>query len=122
MTLKNLWDKTGSWLRTGKLAKLIAGQWNTHSSQSDRAVGLVTRIAGEVLAEEPPASETVEGVFATLAPEQRARLGDELSRRISASVSQRIGSNDGTRIAVATFLINMAGEPLSAEGDFTPWQ
>jgi len=102
----------------GKLAKLAAGQWDTHSSHSESAAGLVGRIASQILPEPPQHSETVEGIFNSLSAEGRDRLGNEVARRVSAVVEQR------TEIAlpISTFLVNMAGERLGTNGDLTPWQ
>ena len=101
----------------GKLAKLIAGQWNTHSSQSDRAVGLVAQIARDLLPP-PPESETVEGLFAGLGAADQKRLGDELARQIACAVAKRM--NNGTDVAAC--LVNMTGEIIGSEGDLSPWQ
>jgi len=102
----------------GKLAKLIQGDWDTHSSRSRQAVELVSEIAAEVLSEAVPPSETVEGVFTSLDAKQRTHLGDEIARRIQAAVETRIDC----AMPVGVLLIDMAGDCLGTSGDFTPWQ
>ncbi len=102
----------------GKLAKLIGGHWDTHSSRSERAVGFVRRIAHDVLPESPVQNETVEGVFASLSAPQRRRLGDEVARQVRRIVEKRVDFV----MPLATFLINMAGDCLGTSGDFTPWE
>ncbi len=102
----------------GKLAKLIAGDWDTHSSRSTQAVGLVAQIAREIGHEPSSDSETVEGLFQSLASDQRTRLGNEVASRIGQAVSRRIEA----AMPVTLFLVNMAGECLGTDGDLTPWQ
>jgi cobalt-precorrin-5B (C1)-methyltransferase len=102
----------------GKLAKLAAGQWDTHSARSESATGIVARIAAEILPQLPEHSETVEGIFNSLSAGQQDCLGGEVARRVSAAVQQRIRSD----LPISTFLVNMAGERLGTNGDLTPWQ
>ncbi|KKK94869.1 hypothetical protein LCGC14_2678520, partial [marine sediment metagenome] len=117
----------------GKLAKLIRGDWDTHSSRSAQAVDLVAEMAAEVLPSSAVASEalprealprenlpseTVEGLFGSLGPQQRKRLGDETARRIRSVVQTRIDSV----VPVGVLLIDMAGDCLGTSGGLTPWQ
>ena len=102
----------------GKLAKLIRGDWDTHSSKSRQAVDAVGEIAAEVLAQAVPPSETVEGLFNSLDAGKRERVGDETARRIRLAVETRIGRD----VPVSVFLADMAGDCLGTSGDFTPWQ
>ena len=50
----------------GKLAKLAAGQWDTHSARSGQATVYLGRLCPEVLGHPAPDSTTAEGVFAAL--------------------------------------------------------
>jgi cobalt-precorrin-5B (C1)-methyltransferase len=102
----------------GKLAKMAAGQWNTHSSRSDQAVGMVADLHAEVLGRPAPEMPTTEGIFETLQPPERAVLGDELARRVRQAVESRLDSS----MPVAVVLINMAGDTLGQHGDLFPWQ
>jgi len=102
----------------GKLAKLIDGEWDTHSSNSASAVGIVARLAEKILLEPVPESATVEGTFGGLTPEQSTQLGNALAAAISEVIIARIGSKQ--RLAVA--IINMPGDILGAEGDLSPWK
>jgi cobalt-precorrin-5B (C1)-methyltransferase len=100
----------------GKLAKLAAGQWNTHSSRSRSATGYLAELHGQVLGGAPPDSLTTEGMFAVLGSKPRRSLGDALAQRIRLAVAKRV------RQAAAVVLVNMAGEILGADGDLSPWQ
>ena len=102
----------------GKLAKLIDGEWDTHSSNSVSAAGMVARLAEELLGAPVPESATVEGIFEALLPEQSARVGNALAAAVRAAIFARIGLEKG--IAVA--LINMAGDFLGADGDLSSWK
>lgn len=102
----------------GKLAKLIDGEWDTHSSNSASAVGIVARIAKGALNEPAPESTTVEGIFETLSAGQCAQLGNALAVEIRQATIARIGSEK--QLAVA--LINMTGDILGADGDLSPWK
>jgi len=102
----------------GKLAKLAADQWDTHSARSGQAAAYLGRLCPEVLGRPVPDSTTAEGVFAALAPPQKKTLADELAKRIRAAIMSRIGN----RLPVAVYLIDMAGECLGTDGDYSPWQ
>jgi cobalt-precorrin-5B (C1)-methyltransferase len=102
----------------GKLAKLAAGQWDTHSSRSSQVTHYLSQVCPEVLGHSAPESATAEGVFAALSLPDRNRLAVELAKRVRRAVSDRIAQP----LPVAVFLVNMAGECLGADGDFTPWQ
>ncbi len=102
----------------GKLAKLIEGEWDTHSSNSASAVGIVKTIAGETLGAALPESTTVEGIFAPLPADQSAQLGNGLAMAIRKAVTARIGLEK----PIALALINLAGEILGLDGDFSSWK
>ena len=102
----------------GKLAKLVAGEWDTHSSNSASAVGIVARCAGETLGEPVGESATVEGIFEALHPEQSARVGHALAAAIRGAITARIGLEK----ALAVALINIAGKLLGTSGDLSPWK
>ena len=60
----------------GKLAKLAAGQWDTHSRRSDPAAGLLAELCGAgVGGQGPGGSVTTEGIFAALDERRRERTG-----------------------------------------------
>jgi cobalt-precorrin-5B (C1)-methyltransferase len=102
----------------GKLAKLAAGHWDTHSARSSQATSCLGRLCPEVLGHPVPDSTTAEGVFAALRPQEKKTLAYELAKRVRGAVASRMGS----RVPVAVFLVNMAGECLGTDGDFAPWQ
>jgi len=102
----------------GKLAKMIQGDWDTHSSRSQSAVRLITSVGVEYLSLEMQPSETVEGLFAALLPPLNERLGNEISRQILDAVEKRID----LAFLLAVQLFDMVGNDIGANGDFTPWQ
>ena len=102
----------------GKLAKLCAGQWDTHSSRSDSALPVVTDLAERLLGRVPEESRTVEGLFQGLPVEESARLGNELARLVRLQVGSRLGEKAGT----AVVLVDMQGEILGRDGDWTVWK
>jgi cobalt-precorrin-5B (C1)-methyltransferase len=87
----------------GKLAKLAARQWDTHSSQSEQATASVGCLCAEVLHRPAPDSPTVEGIFTALEAADRKLLADELARRVQQAVVQRLapGGPDSLSIGVA---------------------
>ncbi|NQT21382.1 MAG: cobalamin biosynthesis protein CbiD [Planctomycetes bacterium] len=102
----------------GKLAKLADGQWDTHSSRSESAVPIVSRMARDLLGRSLPESTTTEGLFASLAPEEQRQLGDAVASAVWEAVNERL---KGT-LDVAIVLVNMKGDVLGARGDLSPWQ
>ncbi|MDQ5987235.1 MAG: Cobalt-precorrin-5B C(1)-methyltransferase [Syntrophus sp. SKADARSKE-3] len=102
----------------GKLAKLAAGDWDTHSSRSKSAVPWLSAFAAGVLGRPIPEASTVEGIIAPLDGEQRKRLGDQLAGRIRAAVQDRLGGKTG----ISNVLIDMKGEIIGTDGDLTRWQ
>jgi cobalt-precorrin-5B (C1)-methyltransferase len=102
----------------GKLAKLINGDWDTHSSSSGSAVETVAGTARTVLRRAIPESATVEGVFESLPAEERAGVAGALSESICKAIRERIGSG----IEMAVVLISMAGDILGSNGDLSPWR
>jgi cobalt-precorrin-5B (C1)-methyltransferase len=102
----------------GKLAKLPAGDWDTHSARSRNAVPTVMALGNEALGRELPESRTVEGLFAALPDEHRGLLADRLAASIGKAVSQRI--ND--RFPVAVVLVNLSGAILGINGDLGLWR
>lgn len=101
----------------GKLAKLIEGEWDTHSSNSGSAAPIVARLAATVLPEAASVSPTVEGIFEALPVESRQKLGASLAAEVTKAIHARIGIQK----TVAVALINMAGDILGSNGDLSPW-
>jgi cobalamin biosynthesis protein CbiD len=102
----------------GKLVKLAHGHWNTHSSRSGPVVHYLSLVCPEVLGHPAPDSTTAEGVFAALSQSEKTALAAALALRVRSAVAGRIAQ----RLSVAVFLVDMAGECLGSDGDFTPWQ
>ena len=122
----------------GKLAKLAAGQWDTHSSRSAPATEVLRRLCPEVLGHAAPESPTVEGMFTALPAAERKTLADALAGRVRQAVASRLDSSrhtdhagmlpgvrsylGGRHTECACYLVDMAGRPLGADGDFSPWR
>lgn len=102
----------------GKLAKLAAGDWDTHSSRSAGAVAFVQRLAQDTFGAAVGPAETTEGLFASLGDDQRLRLAGELAHLVRLALCSRLGD----RVRAAVLLVNMAGKQLGRDGDFSPWQ
>jgi cobalt-precorrin-5B (C1)-methyltransferase len=102
----------------GKLAKLAAGHWDTHSSRSAGAVGCLAKVAEEVLGHPVPESSTAEGIFTALASPDKKRVADDLAGRIRAAAGERIHGH----AEIAVLLVDMAGQTLGFDGELAPWQ
>jgi cobalt-precorrin-5B (C1)-methyltransferase len=102
----------------GKLAKLPAGYWDTHSSRSGSAAGSVLGLAAEVLGNAPEETRTVEGIFTSLEPQDRRKLADACAERIERAVSERVKK----RFLVAVVLVDLRGDILGMHGDVSPWE
>lgn len=102
----------------GKLAKLPAGHWDTHSSRSPSAVPHVTHLGNRVLGTVLSESATVEGIFRELPVADSETLARELAHDIRDAVTHRIEQ----RFPVAVALVNLGGEILGSDGDIAPWQ
>jgi len=101
----------------GKLAKLMLGWWDTHSSRSDSPVPAVQDLAHSLLGERPPDSATVEGIFRALPDAGKKIVAAALATRIREAVHDRIA----TRFPVAVLLVDLSGTPLGQDGDMTAW-
>ncbi|MEN6467143.1 MAG: cobalt-precorrin-5B (C(1))-methyltransferase CbiD [Syntrophaceae bacterium] len=102
----------------GKLAKLAAGNWDTHSSRSKSAVPFVAGIAAEKLGTAVTDIPTVEGIFASLAEALRKELGGLVAGRVRNAVARRVGKG----ITVASVLVDMKGNILGSSGQLSPWR
>jgi len=102
----------------GKLAKMIDGEWDTHSSQSGSAVPIVSAVAEKLLSRKILESPTVEGIFEELSEKEKLSLGNALSEKIQKVIQDRMGS----RPVVAVTLINLAGDIIGSHGDTSLWQ
>lgn len=101
----------------GKLAKLIDGEWDTHSSRSGSAVPIIARLAQNCQIPITATHTTAEGLFAALPESSRKELGQTLAAEIGKIVQSRISG-----ISPAIALINIQGELLGTDGDLQPWQ
>lgn len=102
----------------GKLAKLPAGQWNTHSSHSKSAAPMVASLAEKVLGHSLPESSTVEGLMEALPLEERQKVAERVADDVREAVAGRLKGN----VSVAVILVNMEGEILGASGELDSWR
>lgn len=102
----------------GKLAKLAAGRWDTHSSSSGQATEYLGQLCREVLARPAPHRTTTEGMFVAMPFPEKNILAKELALRVRLAVEDRLAN----RLPVSVFLVDMAGECLGRDGDLSPWQ
>jgi cobalt-precorrin-5B (C1)-methyltransferase len=106
------------WGHPGKLAKLAARQWDTHSSRSSSAIEVLRRLGGTFHGAGPCEYSTTEGFFAQLDQTERTRVAEELSTAIARAVEEKTGG----AVKFSVVLVNMDGEVLGAHGDLSTWQ
>ena len=88
----------------GKLAKVLDGEWDTHSSKSSMAMGCVARVAAErgfapALVQEIEKANTVEAAMERLKSEPGAQaLWVDLERRIGALAHARMPAVDKVEV------------------------
>ena len=102
----------------GKLAKLTAGDWDTHSGRSGSALPVVAAMHKNVLGRPAAPAATVEGLFAALPAADKKRLGDALA----AAITKAIGKRTEGRFTPAVVLIDLGGRVIGTSGDLKPWQ
>ena len=101
----------------GKLAKVLAGAWDTHSSKSGMAMGAVARVAAECgfaphLVQELADANTVEAAMERLRSEPGAQaLWIEIERRIARLAHARVSRVE--RVEVRLF--DLHGNALGAD-------
>lgn len=100
----------------GKLAKVLDGVWDTHSSKSGMAMGSVARVAAELgypaaVVQQMATANTVEAAMERLKNEVGAQaLWLEIERRIAALAQSRVPAVQ--RVEVRLF--DLHGRPLGA--------
>lgn len=102
----------------GKLAKLAAGDWDTHSGRSGSALPIVAALHAKTLDRPAAAAATVEGVLAGMFDGDKRMLGDALAEAIKRAVGYRMEG----RFTPAVVLIDLGGRIIGAAGDLNPWQ
>lgn len=101
----------------GKLAKVLDGVWDTHSSKSNMAMNAVANVAAtcgfeQALVEEMKQANTVEAVMELLKSEPRAQeLWMEIERRIAQLAHSRVPFVD----CVEVRLFNLNGDALGQD-------
>jgi len=112
----------------GKLAKVLDGVWDTHSSKSDMAMSVVVRIAAERgfnsrLVQELEQANTVEAaieILKTESPFEKGGLrGISESQALWIDIEQRIAAIAHARVPsvqrIEVRLFNLQGESLGAD-------
>ena len=102
----------------GKLAKLTAGDWDTHSGRSGSALPIVAAMHAKVLGRPAAAAATVEGLIGALPAADKTTLGDALA----AAISKAVGMKTEGRFTPALVLIDLGGRILGMTGDLKSWQ
>ena len=101
----------------GKLAKVLDGEWDTHSSKSNMAMGCVARVAAErgfapELVQEIEKANTVEAAMERLRSEPGAQdLWVDMERRIAALAHARMPAVDKVEVR----LFDLHGNALGAD-------
>ena len=103
----------------GKLAKLAAGDWDTHSSKSQSPLPFINKIAEETVNKQFTEAVTVEGFFENLDSDDKLLLGSALSEKIQKAVACRI---NWPVKAIAATIVNMQGDVLGQSGDIQTWK
>ncbi|MFW6182085.1 MAG: cobalt-precorrin-5B (C(1))-methyltransferase CbiD, partial [Spirochaetota bacterium] len=104
----------------GKLAKLTAGDFDTHSSRSGSALPLVVNRADELGLSNSPVREsaTVEGVIQALCPGDRSMLfGD-----IASSIERAARAYIENRSRVGVLLVDMSRNVLARGEVLAAWE
>ncbi|HEY8034436.1 MAG TPA: cobalt-precorrin-5B (C(1))-methyltransferase CbiD [Methylobacter sp.] len=100
----------------GKLAKVLDGVWDTHSSKSDMAMTIVARIAAErgfnsSLVQELEQANTVEAVIERLRSEPGAQaLWIDIEQRISELVHARVPAAQRVEVRLFNLQADSLGE------------
>jgi len=102
----------------GKLAKLTAGGWDTHSGRSGSALPIVAKMHAAMLGRPAAETPTVEGIFAALDGGEKKRLGNTLADAIQKAVGKR---TEG-RLNAAVVLIDLGGRILGEAGNRIAWE
>ncbi len=101
----------------GKLAKVLDGIWDTHSSKSSMAMACIAKVAAELdystnLLEEINTANTVEAIIQRLKSESNAQvLWIEIERRIALLVQQHVPAVDCVEIR----LFDLHGNALGVD-------
>lgn len=101
----------------GKLAKLTAGDWDTHSGRSGSALPIVAEMHAAILGRPAAETPTVEGIFAALDGGEKKMLGNTLA----AAIQKAVGKRTEGRLNAAVVLIDLGGRNLGEAGDLIPW-
>lgn len=100
----------------GKLAKVLDGVWDTHSSKSGMAMKTVARVASEhgfpaELVQEIEKANTVEAAIERLRTEAHAQaLWSDIERRIAACIQQRVPAVKQVKVRLFDLHGNALGE------------
>ncbi len=101
----------------GKLAKLAAGWWDTHSSRSAPAVEYVEKTAQRELGHSPDDCKTVEAIFKSMTPSDSTKLGEIVAAAICRAVETRVQG----KFPCSALLVDLSGNMLARSGDFSQW-
>lgn len=101
----------------GKLAKLAAGHWDTHSARSPAATEVIRQMVPQQFAACFSNAATVEEAVRAMTQSARREVFSRIAERIRDAVEEFIQK----RFAAAVILVDMQGEVLASAGDMTSW-
>jgi len=94
----------------GKLAKLAAGEFDTHSSRSKSAIPFVNETLNKYSGLSFENANTVEEIIESLSGDMKKKGASHLAALIANAVSEKCGAD------VTVHLVNMAGEITGSSG------
>ena len=102
----------------GKLVKLIAGDWDTHSSRSKSAIPTLVSIYKELFNSEPEDNQTAEGFFKSLDKSKMEEFAAYVSVKIVKAIEERLNG----KIKITVALINMECVIIGHSGGLEEWR
>jgi cobalt-precorrin-5B (C1)-methyltransferase len=96
----------------GKLGKLAAGHWDTHSARSPSPLPWLRQLAMSQLGAAPPETPTVEGLFAQLPLAVRSVVAEQAACVVRAALEKKLGR----ALDVTVVLTDVRGQWLGAHG------
>lgn len=101
----------------GKLAKLAAGDFDTHSSRSGSALDTVNATARALGIDTDSSLPTTEAVFNRLGEADRERLGNAVAEAVRERAVRHFGA-----LELAVWLTDLGGNQLGTAGDCSSWK
>ncbi len=114
----------------GKLVKVVADHWDTHSARSGRAADVVALRAEALFGRLFAGAVTAEGVFSCLSAQEAEALGNALAGEVRKALKARMAESsrkaaapfNEPATAVSVALTDMQGRIRGTAGGLAPWQ